>query len=79
MGQTKRIHAKEYAKKLYGEHKQYVHIATEAFRAGENNAVFTMRKESDLYRELEDLRQYKKENEEMLNNPSRLADMIAGL
>jgi len=79
MGQTKRIHAKDYAKNLYGEHKQYVHIATEAFRAGEDNAVFVMRKESELYKELEELRQYKKENEEMINDPNRLADMIAGL
>jgi len=79
MIQTKRIHARDYAKKLYGDNKNYVHVATEAFRAGEDNAVYVMRKDSDILKELEVLRKYKKDNEEMLNDPEKLGGMIAGL
>jgi len=78
--QTERIHANGYAKKLFEGHKQYMHIATEAFRAGETNAIFVIRSEQpELYKELEELRLYKKETEEMLNDPEQLSQYLNGL
>ena len=79
MEQSKRIHAKEYAENLYPGQKQYIHIAKKAFLAGENNAVFMLRQESNLIKELNELREYKKEMESILHSPEGLSGLIAGL
>ena len=76
MAQTKRIHAHEYAKKLYGDNKNYTHVAKEAFRAGEDNAMFMINNQNEpAFKELKELRQYKKDMEETISN-GNLADLI---
>lgn len=76
MVQTKRINAHEYAKKLYGDNRNFVHIAKEAFRQGEDNAIFMMRQENNpLLKELDELREYKKSMEETISS-GNLADLI---
>jgi hypothetical protein len=79
MEQTKRINAKEYAEKLYPGQKSWIHIAIEAFKAGENNAIFMLRQEDKLIKELTELRIYKKDMERILYDPEALADLIGGL
>lgn len=70
-----------YAKELYDGQKTWMQIAEKAFRDGENNAIRIIRHKEykELYKELEVLRKYKKDTEELLNDPDRLSEYIAGL
>lgn len=73
------MNGKKYAEKLYPGQKNWIHIAQNAYNEGYKDGLLKQAQANENYRELDELRAYKKEMEAMLYNPERLADLIAGL
>lgn len=75
---------KQYAEKKYGPmaNRNWLDIAAKAFDAGKEQQEASMKAfllSNKLFAELEELRAYKKDMEDCLENPERLADLIGGL